>query len=94
MAKKMCPNWSVTTSGGQMCYGAHIPTRPCPKNVNPHTCRVIPAKKKDRVVKGWAWIRDGKIWDACVRKWSMTKNLIPCTIRVKAADWAKLKGKK
>ena len=39
-------------------------------------------KPKYKKIKAWAWIRDGKVWDACVNKWSITKRLIPCEIRI------------
>jgi len=56
-------------------------------------CTLIPkAKPKLRRVKAWAWIRerDGKVWDACVVKWSKSQNLVPCTILI---DAKYLKGK-
>ena len=61
----------------------------CPKNTN-SKCEIITPKKRDKVVKAWAWIRNGKVWDACVRKWSIDHKLIPCAIHIKASDWEKL----
>ena len=45
-------------------------------------CSLVTPKAKYKTVKAWAWIRDGKVWDACVNKWSTTKRLIPCEIRI------------
>lgn len=54
--KKMCPHWSLTTMGGQMCDGKHFPRKKgsgCPKNSN-SKCQIIPKKPRMVRVKAWA----------------------------------------
>jgi hypothetical protein len=54
-------------------------------------CEIIPAKKKDKVVRAWVRMERGTV-DACSVPWR--SDLLRCTITIKAADWAKLKGNK
>jgi hypothetical protein len=79
-------------------------TIPCPigfrtKDCNWHPLKsskrkIVPAKKPDVVVKAWAWINNLKQSVDCsdFKPWSVRS--IPCTIHIKASDYAKIKGAK
>ena len=97
MSKKMCKYWSITTAGGQMCDGAHLPTHRCPKGVNPNTCEIItkkPKAKYKRVKAVFAANRDGEIysirWEGYSDKWDK-RVWKSCTITIEAKY---LKGRK
>jgi len=86
MKKKMC-RWFNRIYAPACCYGSHQ----CPRNTNDR-CEIIPPKKKDVVVKARVTIdNNGEMWAS---PWCLPEDGVPCTIHIKAADYAKIRGSK
>ena len=97
--KKMCHNWMIPDNPEHKknlvkwnkceCDFMDIT---CPKDTNAR-CEIITPKPKDKVVKAWVTII-GEQYPMIYAVNLYKPYSVPCEIRVKAADWAKLKGEK
>jgi hypothetical protein len=62
----------------------------CPKNCNPKTCEIIPAKSKTKSVRGWAFI-GATTKEICISSVQPFCMSVPCIAHIKPSDYKKLK---
>jgi len=88
--KKMCEYYKYSPLGGyntEKCMCGYS----CPKNTN-SKCEIITPKKKDVVIKAWAYKYKDDI--KVSRNRPCLSVSVPCSLHIKASEYAKIKGDK
>jgi hypothetical protein len=90
---KMCKYWH----GPDVTCGLFNTDKPCPKGAHGTTCRILPKRCKDKVIK--AWVSTGILrclaimGNGTIRSRKINGDVL-VYITIKAKDWEKLKEAK